>query len=88
MLAPQAEQNEMNDSDMFNNGLLAMIPFGLWRLKPTTEGLGADAFQVVPMPKNKEKTTTVHNLGYVMSSKAPEVSPGRGTARFCAGARL
>ena len=54
--------------DMFQNDMLAMMPFGLWNVAPTFEIMG-DNLGIAPMPQKAQKGTIVHNLGYAMSSK-------------------
>lgn len=66
----QSEQKELNGNESFQNGLAAMTPAGLWMMKPFMDSMGEGAFDVAPLPQNKQKGTIVHNLGYVLSAKA------------------
>lgn len=68
----QSEQKELNGNESFQNGLVAMTNAGLWMMKPFQDALGAGAFDVAPLPQNKQKGTIVHNLGYALSAKADQ----------------
>ena len=64
----QAEQKEIPSLDMFQNDMIAMIPFGLWSTAPTYEIMG-DNLGIAPNPKNVRQGTIVHNLGYAASAQ-------------------
>jgi multiple sugar transport system substrate-binding protein len=66
----QAEQVEIQAENLFQNEMAAMVPFGLWNMKPYVDAMGEGMFDLAPMPQKAQKGTIVHNLGYALSSKA------------------
>ncbi len=61
--------------DMLQNDMAAMIPFGLWNVKPTFEIMG-DNLGLAPMPQKANKATISHNLGYALSAKCANPEAG------------
>jgi multiple sugar transport system substrate-binding protein len=62
------EVRESNASNMFQTGLIAMMPDISANLKQYAEVMGKD-LGIAPLPKQKQRASVYHNLAYVASAK-------------------
>lgn len=74
------EIRESNLLSMFQSGLVAMLPNLSAHLKPLSDVLGKD-LGIAPLPKQKQRASTYHNLAYVAATKTKH--PGE-TQKFLA----
>jgi multiple sugar transport system substrate-binding protein len=67
--APKIQEvRESGAANMFQTGLVAMMPYISANLKQYAEVLGKD-LGVAPLPKQKQRASVYHNLAYAASAK-------------------
>lgn len=63
-----SEMREIGKSTMFQSGMSAMVTYHTGILRQFAEVLGDD-MGIAPLPKNKQRASIYHNIGYVASAK-------------------
>lgn len=78
-----SEMVEVDPSDMFKTGMVAMVPDGSWMMGSYAEALG-DKLGVMEMPQNVQKGCATSGLAYCMAANGSNIDAAWEFCKFAA----